>query len=55
MKLPHWVEKDLEQLPMDFTGQIVIECYRGGVTRRDFIDRRIASETVPSAKHVLSA
>lgn len=55
MTLPHWVEQDIHNLPMNFTGQIVIECYRGGVTRRDFLDRRIASETVPSAKHVLSA
>ena len=33
MELPHWVEDDLELLPNAFTGQIVIECYRGGVTR----------------------
>ena len=40
MKLPHWVEQDIEQLPVDFTGQILIECWQGGVTRRDFVDRR---------------
>jgi hypothetical protein len=58
MKLPHWVEKDLEQLPMDFTGTIIIECWSGGVTRRDFIappDRRIAPEKAESGRHVLSA
>ena len=35
MKLPHWVEKEVEMLPAEFTGTMVVECYRGGVTRLD--------------------
>lgn len=32
MKLPLWVEDEIEALPKDFSGQIVIVCYQG-VTR----------------------
>ena len=35
MELPYWVEEDIRKLPADFTGQIVIECWHGGVTRVD--------------------
>ena len=35
MKLPHWVQKDIEILPAEFTGKIVIEYWSGGVTRPD--------------------
>lgn len=42
MTLPHWVEEDIRKLPDNFTGQIVIECWDGGVTRRDIINRRSA-------------
>ena len=35
MNLPHWVEKDIDGLPAESTGQIVIECHCGGVTRVD--------------------
>ncbi len=35
MNLPHWVEKHIETVQPDFTGQIVIECWAGGVTRMD--------------------
>ena len=35
MKLPHWVEKEVELLPAEFTGTMIVECYRGGVTRVD--------------------
>ena len=35
MKLPHWVEKEVDLLPAEFTGQIVVECWSGGVTRMD--------------------
>lgn len=34
-------------LPKNYTGQIVIECWDGGVTRRDFIDRRTTPQTTP--------
>ena len=33
MKLPLWAEDDIESLPKDFTGQIVIVFWQGGVTR----------------------
>jgi hypothetical protein len=33
MNLPQWVQKDIEKLPADFTGQIVIVWWQGGVTR----------------------
>lgn len=42
MELPHWVLEDLRNLPTNFTGEIRIECWTGGVTRRDIIDRRPA-------------
>ena len=49
MELSHWVEEDIELLPNNFTGQIVIEVWEGGVTRRDIVNRRqapkIAAET----------
>jgi len=35
VKLRHWVEEDIESLPANFTGQIVLEVWRGGVTRID--------------------
>jgi hypothetical protein len=35
MKLPHWVEKEVDLLPAEFTGQIVVECWSGSVTRLD--------------------
>jgi len=35
VKLPHWVETEIESLPAEFTGQIVLEVWRGGVTRID--------------------
>jgi hypothetical protein len=38
-------------LAKDFSGQIVIEVWEGGVTRRDIVDRRqapkIAAEVLP--------
>jgi len=42
LELPHWVLEDIRNLPTNFTGQILIECWTGGVTRRDIIDRRTA-------------
>jgi hypothetical protein len=51
MELPQWVEDDIELLPKDFSGQIVIEVWEGGVTRRDIVNRRqapkLAAETLP--------
>ena len=51
MELPQWVEDDIKLLPKDFSGQIVIEVWEGGVTRRDIVNRRqapkIAAETLP--------
>ena len=51
MELPQWVEDDIELLSKDFSGQIVIEVWEGGVTRRDIVNRRqapkIAAETLP--------
>lgn len=51
MELPQRVEDDIELLPKDFSGQIVIEVWEGGVTRRDIVNRRqapkIAAETLP--------
>jgi hypothetical protein len=51
MELPYWVKEDIEVLANDFSGQIVIEVWEGGVTRRDIVARRqapkIAAETLP--------
>jgi hypothetical protein len=33
MNLPQWGQKDIEMLPADFTGQIVIVYWQGGVSR----------------------
>ena len=35
MNLPHWVQKDIDMLPAEFTGQIVIVYWTGGVTRME--------------------
>lgn len=45
MELPDWVERDIRSLPERFTGQIVVEVWDGGVTRRDIIERRTAPKT----------
>ena len=42
MELPHWVQKDIEILPAEFTGQIVIVGYDGGVTRLETKTSRTA-------------
>ena len=31
MNLPHWVEQNIEQLPKEFSGKIMIHCWMGGV------------------------
>jgi hypothetical protein len=33
MNLPQWVQKEIDLLPAEFTGQIVIVGYAGGVSR----------------------
>lgn len=33
MNLPDWVQKEIDLLPAEFTGEIVIVGYAGGVTR----------------------
>lgn len=33
MNLPQWVQKEIELLPAEFTGQIVIVGWAGGVSR----------------------
>jgi len=48
MTLPHWVDKEIQMLPEGFTGQVVIECYRGGVTRIDTKTSRQAPVTKPA-------
>ena len=35
MNLPHWVQKEIDMLPAEFTGQIVIVGWAGGVTRME--------------------
>lgn len=30
--LPEWVRRELASLPADFTGQIELNCYKGGIT-----------------------
>lgn len=47
MQLPVWVEKDIKALPDRFNGQIVIEIWDGGVTRRDIVERRTAPQQKP--------
>ena len=42
MKLPLWVEDDVEVLPKEFTGQIVIVFWQGGVTRIETKTNRTA-------------
>lgn len=42
-------------LPDGFTGRIVMECYRGGVSRIETNTSRQAPTTVETARHVLSA
>jgi hypothetical protein len=52
MKLPVWVEQDILQLPDRFTGQIVVEVWDGGVTRRDIIDRRPAPKALQPVRNL---
>ena len=33
MKIPQWVDDDIEALPKDFTGQFVLVVWQGGVSR----------------------
>ena len=33
MNLPQWVQEDIDMLPAEFTGQIVVEYWQGRVTR----------------------
>ena len=42
-------------LPDGFNGQILIECYRGGVSRIETKTSRQAPTTVEPVRHVLSA
>jgi hypothetical protein len=35
MEFPYWVAEDIQRLPANFTGQLVVECWQGGVTRVD--------------------
>ena len=55
MTLPHWVDKELQMLPADFTGQVVLECFRGGVTRVETKTSRQAPKPVEAVRHALSA
>jgi len=55
MTLPHWVEEDIKMLPAIFTGQIVIEIWQGGVTRREIIDRRMSPQSEKTKRHALNA
>jgi len=55
MKLPHWTEERIKMLPQGFTGQIVIECWQGGVTRVDTTERCVAPKPAEPARHTLSA
>jgi len=55
MKLPCWTEEEIKMLPTGFTGQIVIECWQGGVTRIDTMTRRQAPKAQEPVRHVLHA
>jgi len=55
MKFPHWVDKEVEMLPAGFTGQIVIECWQGGVTRIDTKTSRQAPKPLEPVRHALHA
>ena len=48
MNLPHWVQKEIEMLPAEYTGQIVIVWWTSGVTRMETKTIR----TVPKAGEV---
>lgn len=56
MKLPHWVEEKIAMLPERFTGQIIIECHRGGVSRVETTQSHFPDRTQDApVRHVLSA
>lgn len=55
MQLPHWVEEKLKTLPENFTGQVVIECWSGGVTRVDTNQRHVAPKPAEAVRRALSA
>ena len=48
MKLPLWVQEDIDMLPAEFTGQIVIVWWQGRLTWED----TKTSRTAPKAGEV---
>lgn len=53
MLMPKWTQDEIERLPKDFTGQIVLECWQGGVTRVDTLTRRQAPKVQEAVRHQL--
>ncbi len=51
MNLPHWVQEDIDRLPAEFTGQIVIVWWQGGVTRIETKTSRTAPKVGEMKKH----
>lgn len=33
MDIPYWIEQRIKKIGPDFTGEIVLKCFTGGVTR----------------------
>lgn len=54
MKLPHWVEKRIEEVPTTFTGHILVECWQGGVTRLDVKESMQAPKGAESRRVALT-
>jgi hypothetical protein len=54
MELPHWAEEQIARLASDFTGQIVIECWQGGVSRVDMTARHLAPKPSEPVRRALS-
>lgn len=55
MNLPHWVEQEFSMLPDGFTGRIIMEFHRGGVSRIETNTSRQAPAPVETVRHALSA
>ena len=39
MEFPVWVKKEIQDLPPDFTGQVLVEVWEGAPTRVDTLTR----------------
>jgi hypothetical protein len=55
MTLPHWVEQNIDALPQNFCGKIIIHCWTGGVANVETNSIQQAPKPARSERHALTA